>query len=52
MRPKKQGVQLGVCERVICRIDWRVVLRQKGMHLGVYDQKIISRANLRAVLGF
>ncbi len=49
---KKQGVQLGVFERVIWRIDWRVVLRHEGMHLGVYDQKIIWRANLRAVLGF
>jgi hypothetical protein len=45
-------VQLGVFEKVIWKIDWRVVFRQNEMHLGVYDQEIIWRANLKVVLGF
>ncbi len=45
-------MQLGVFEGVIWKIDWRVVLRQKEMHLGVYDQEIIWRVDLRVVLGF
>jgi hypothetical protein len=49
---KRQGVQSGFFERVIWRIDWRVVLKQKGMHLGAYDREIIWRANLRVILGF
>ncbi len=45
-------MHLGVFEGVIWKIDWRVVFRQKGMHLGVYDQEIIWRVDLTVVLGF
>jgi len=45
-------VQLRVFEGVIWKIDWTIVLRQKVMHLGVYDREIIWRAELRVVLGF